>query len=222
MLHGYGAHGVPPIDKEPNMPNDINTTPATPREIPAAMWSYDFHGTSVDIKSLPEASVLAMVRRGLSHYAGNELASKVAGFKERTEKEQQGTPATEEQVATYKATAAATMLAALTSGTIGVRAGGGGATRVADPVEREARRIAVAEVEGILKAKGLKMPTGDKTITFANGTFTREDLISRRLAGPEGDRIQKAAKKAVSELAKVAGNAANVDISQNDSEALGL
>ena len=68
-----------------------------------------------------------------------------------------------------------------------------------DPVEREAAKIATAEVRIILSKNGIKPPKKGEPVTFKNGSqATLEELVARRLANPtEGPRIMKEAEKAV-------------------------
>lgn len=160
---------------------------------------------SIDVAKLPEASVVALLKRGLTHYLGNEQTSKLVAARKR-EGAFDGT--TEEA---YKADLVAKAVAALHEGTIGTQVRGPSV----DPVEAAMERIARAEINAVLKAKGAKFvgKGDDRKVTFANGeSFTMNDLIDRRLGNEEHSaRIRKEAEKALksaakqAEAAKVAG-----------------
>lgn len=169
--------------------------------------------TKIDFDSLPETSRLALVNRGLTHVFGNEVASQVvqkirseiAGENRKTES------VTTDEVKRYRAENGkaidewlaklqADKATAITEGKLGVRAPGSGGV-VRDPLQREMRRIAVAQVTEQLKKHGFKMPSGDDVITMNAGkaneyTLSREQLIERRLKA-HGEAIERLAKRAI-------------------------
>lgn len=159
------------------------------------------YGThKIDITKLPEKSVNALIARGLTHFLGNEQASKVAA----KFKDVEGT--TDEQRATAKAEYVALAVKALHEGTIGNRTGSGPRGTSVDSVMRG---LAEAEVKGILKHNKLSMPSGDKVVKFADGTtLTRAQLIDRRIE-KHGERLRKEAeaeiKREERETAKAGG-----------------
>lgn len=161
-----------------------------------------YNEVSLDFTNLPAASLLAMLKRGVSHYLGNEIAAKISGRKDKAEKE--GTPLSESDVEALRAEFTDKAISALHEGTVG------SATRgpAADPVDVAAERIARAEVNDVLKANKAKW-TGkgdDRHVKFADGsTLTMDEMIERRLANPDhADRIRKAAEKAVADAKKKA------------------
>ena len=156
----------------------------------------------IDLAKLPHTSVMAMFRRGISHYFGSEQAAKVSGhFDPDQENAPQDTP---EARAELKAQLQAKAMEALLAGTVGVSVRGPSV----DPLTTHARRIAKAEVTNILKANGVKFPAkAEDTIEMPDGSkFTGSQLIDRRLA-KEGERINREAKKAMDEQAKKAAKA---------------
>lgn len=150
--------------------------------------------------TLPPVALEALLRRGASHYFGNEQASKVASWAESQE-----TPPTDEAKAAKKAEFQAAALKALLEGTVGTIVRGPRGTGVDSVV----RQLAEKEVKDILKAQKLAMPTGDKKIKFPDGSeLGRADLIDRRIA-KHGERLHKEAeaelKRRDREAAKAGG-----------------
>ena len=176
---------------------------------------------TIDLASLPSASLLALTRRGLTHFLGNEQASKVSGWiKRRTEeKPVEGQPAplgapNDAEIAAYRADKIAEAVAALSAGTIGQRAVG---EPKASPVDAEVKRLAVAEVMAVLVSNGMaksgaKGMKADASLTFNAGTadetvVTFGDLVARRI-DKHGDRLRTEAEREIArrerEAAKVA------------------
>lgn len=154
------------------------------------------YGThSIHIESLPATSLEALLRRGISHYLGNEQAAKVTNRKADYQAKH-GEHPDEELVASWKEEVQALAVEKLVAGTIGQHAPRAPSV---DPVEREAAKIATAEVRIILSKNGIKPPKKGEPVTFKNGSqATLEELVARRLANPtEGPRIMKEAAKAV-------------------------
>ena len=152
--------------------------------------SYD---TEFDIGALPEASVKALLSRGLNHVLGNEVASKVTGFKTVGE----GQPEhTEAEIEAFKVTARQKAIDAILAGTLGVRAAG----VTVDPVEAAMERITRDEITTTLSANKYKWSKSvkgeDRTVALPDVKFTMDELVERRLA-KHGDRIRAAAEKAV-------------------------
>ena len=142
------------------------------------------YGThTFDTAKLPEASISALLRRGLAHFLGNEQASKVASHFD-------GETPTDEAKAAYKAECVANAVKALHEGTVGSSTRGPrGST-----IETVLRALAKAEVITVLKANKLVFPTGEKKIKFGDGTeLTGADLIDRRIA-KHGERLMKEAQ----------------------------
>lgn len=162
------------------------------------------YGTyNLDFSKFPAQSSLAMLKRGVTHYLGNEQAAKVTNWKAKFLEENKVEPA-DDEVAAKKNEFILAAIAALEAGTVGMATRGPSI----DPVEAHIERIAKAEINNILRASGTKF-TGkgeDRKIVAANGdSFTMDDLVERRLANPtEGPRIRKLAEKAVKDAAKAA------------------
>lgn len=155
---------------------------------------------TLDFATLPDSSRLAMLKRGVSHFFGNEIASKVSTRKKAAA--DKGEPMSEADADALHAQFTADAIKALNEGTVGVSTRG----PAADPVDVAAESIARAEVSDVLKANGAKF-TGkgdERRVKFADGSeFTMDQLIERRLANPaHAERIRKAAEKVVADKAK--------------------
>ncbi len=163
-----------------------------------------YGATTLDFDTLPEASLLAMLKRGVTHFLGSEQASKVSGY---FDPEQENPPVdSPEARAAYKAECVAKAIAALEAGTVGVSNRG----PAVDPIVSIQRRLAKAEILPILKKNGLKWPVkAEDTLTMPDGTaYTGGQLIDRRLAHAEhGPRIVKEAEKVRADQLKKAQKA---------------
>jgi len=166
---------------------------------------------TLDFTALPGKSTEAMLRRGVTHFLGNEQAAKVTGWKQKLAEDK--VFPSDDEIAAKKAEYVAVALKALEEGTVGT------ATRgpAADPIEAEMERIAKREINGILKTNNAKF-TGkgdERKVTFANGdSFTMDELVERRLSGvdketgqPHADRLRKLAEKAIKDAARQAEKA---------------
>ena len=144
-------------------------------------------GKDIDLSTLPEKSILALVRRGATHFFGSEVASKVKSWKDSQEGE-----VTEDAIAAKKAEFVALGHGKLVEGTICDRAVG----QSVDPVEAEMERIAKQEVKDTLRANGIKVPTKGEVLKIGGNEVTLDELVERRLTA-HGERLQKDAKKAI-------------------------
>lgn len=165
------------------------------------------YGTyQLDTAKFHPTAIEAMVRRGVSHYLGNEMASKVVAWTEAENKERAKTGAaavTDAEKETQKAQFQADAIAALEAGTVGQSNRG---PRV-DPLVAQMQSIAKREVIDTLKANNIKPPKGDDVVTFGDGaTRTMAQMVEKRLAG-HGSRIESEAKKHLAELARKAEKA---------------
>ncbi len=149
---------------------------------------------TADFNTLPEASLVAMLRRGFGHFMGSECASKVtAAFAEDAD------PKPDVSREVYKAQVQSEMFAKLVAGTVGVSTRG----PAVDPIQTIINRLAKAEVVAILKSNGLAWPKkAEDVVSFPDGRkFTGAELISRKVA-KDGDRLTKEARKIADEQAK--------------------
>lgn len=164
---------------------DTKTT--APTFVPATHLTYG-DSISVEIAKLPVQSLEALLKRGFSHFIGNEQASKVAAaFAGKPEAE-----ATDEMKAAKKAEVQTAAIAALLAGTVGVRASGTGGTK-ATPKESIVRANAKKEVTDILKHNKIGFPTGEKKVKMPDGAeLTGAELIARYVA-KHGERLGKEA-----------------------------
>lgn len=155
---------------------------------------------ALDFSKLPENSLTAMLKRGVAHYFGNEIASKISGRKAKAA--EAGEPLSDEAIEALRADFIAEAMAKLQDGTVGTSTRGIGL----DPVEAKMESIARKEIGDVLKANKAKF-TGkgeDRKVKFADGSeFTMDQLIERRLGNAEhADRIRKLAEKAIKDAEK--------------------
>ncbi len=171
------------------------------------------YGTrELDFNTLPQASLVAMVRRGVSHYFGSEMASKVTAYFDPEHDDAANRQDTPENRAAKKAEFQAAAYDALVAGTVGVSVRGPSV----DPITTIINRLAKAEIKTILASFKLKYPVkADETVTLPDGSaVTGAQLIGRRLDrdSPAGvdkktgvahiDRLKKEAEKFAAEQAK--------------------
>jgi len=178
----------------------------------------------LDFATLPQSSLTAMLRRGVSHYFGSEQASKVTGqFKVDAEgNKKTDLQDTAENRATMLSEYQAKAHDALLAGTVGVSVRG----PTLDPIATIVARLAKAEIKTILAKNGVKFPAkAEDTIEMPDGSkVTGAQLVARRLDptlasgvdakgayGPVGmthtDRLTKEAKKIADDQAKKAKKA---------------
>jgi hypothetical protein len=158
---------------------------------------------AIDTATLPPTSIDAMVRRGVSHYLGNEMASKVVAWEESQTKENGRAPSPEEKAAKKEALQLEA-IAALEAGTVGQSNRG---PRV-DPLIAQINIIAKREVLNTLRANNIKPPKGDEVIAFGDAKRTMAQMIERRIASPKfGPAIEAEAKKFLADQAKKAEKA---------------
>lgn len=156
------------------------------------MSTIEYAGFSIDTADLPSASIEALLRRGITHFLGNEQASKVTSWAKR----QEVAPSDEAKTAQHREYITSA-IAALNQGTIGVRvAKEGGSTAKLDPVGSMVRKLAKGTVVTLLGKAKLKVPKGDAKVATGSGEFTMAELIDRQIA-KGGDALVAEAKKAV-------------------------
>jgi hypothetical protein len=165
------------------------------------------YGThALDTAKFHPTAIEAMVRRGVSHYLGNEMASKVVAWAESENKERAKTgaaPVTDAEKEAAKVAFQTDGIIALEAGTVGQSNRG---PRV-DPLVAQMQAIAKREVIDTLKANNIKPPKSDDVVTFGDGaTRTMAQMVEKRLANHTA-RIEAEAKKHLSELARKADKA---------------
>lgn len=158
---------------------------------------------------VPAVSLLALAQRGVTHYMGNEQASKLTAWVKKPENKD----ATEEQVKAYAKTLHDAAWQKIMKGEMGVRSAG--QPRITG-IEAVMRKMATAWVSAALAKQGVKLPTGDKTVNMAGKDFTREQLIDRALK-TKGDFFRAEAQKQMDEeAARNAGAGEMGDIFADD------
>lgn len=162
--------------------------------------NFTYGGHIIEVSNLPEASLSAMIRRGLVHFLGNEQASKVAAKVKSQESGENPTVATDEDKAAWKAEFVTNAVAALLAGTVGVRAVGEPREK-SDPVGSLVRKLAKAAVTKILSDNGIKVPKKDEKVKTASGEFTMTELVDRRIAS-QGETLRAEAEKEIAAQAR--------------------
>lgn len=166
----------------------------------------------IDMDKLPQTSVEAMFRRGVSHFFGSEQASKVVAYFNPEHDDAVNRPDSKEARDAKKAEFQKSAFEALIAGTVGVSVRG----PTVDPKSAVIHRLAKAEVKAILATFKLKYPVkAEETVKLPDGSnVTGAQLIARRLdaTGPAGvdkktgvahiDRLGKEADKIIAEQAK--------------------
>ncbi len=163
---------------------------------------------SVDFDTLPAVSQAALALRGLTHVLGNEVASKVhnwAGGETQANSDDKATvkawkDAHPDEIAAKGKEFAADVLEALASGTLGNRVGGPRLT----PIETLKRQIAKGQIETILRAAKIKVPTKDDTVKTPDGEFTMAQLVDRRLVATVKDAAGNVTRDIGAEIQKEA------------------
>lgn len=155
-----------------------------------APFSVDIAGTSIDVLALPDASIRAMLSRGLTHFFGSEVASRVKAradkFAEDHKADADGAKVWgDDEIAQEKKNVLGEFVTKLTEGTVGTRAVG----VTVDPVEVIMRRLARQSVLITIKTNGWKVPKKDEGITFPNGAVkSMDEMIATRLDPATIDR----------------------------------
>lgn len=188
------------------------------------MEKFTYGAHEIDFDSLPDASKVAIVGRGLTHVFGNEVASRVhswaMGETQANSDDKAVVKAWKDSNATAISTQAAvvalTMYDALVAGTLGNRASGPRVT----PLDAMRRKIAKGQIENILRAHKIKVPTKDDKVKMPDGEFSMAELIDRRLVlvtkdGTDiGAQITKEAEKKIAAEAKANAAAAEQGLDQ--------
>lgn len=156
-----------------------------------------YAGFSVDTAALPAASIEALLRRGITHFLGNEQASKVTSWAKRQAAATPPVVVTDEEKTAQHKVYIEQAIAVLNAGTIGQRtAKEGGSTAKLDPVGSMVRKLAKATVVTLLGKAKLKVPKGEAKVATGSGEFTMAELIDRQIA-KGGEALVAEAKKAV-------------------------
>jgi hypothetical protein len=178
-----------------------------------AAFSIDINGQAIDVLALPDASVRAMLSRGLTHFFGSEVAARVKARADKFAEDNKaaGTVWTADEIAQEKKNVLGDFVTKLLEGTVGSRAVG----ITVDPVETIKARLARKSVEDTLRANGIKLPKKDEPVTFPNGaTKTMADMIASRMVATNkatgkvfGDEFQREAEQTVKKQAKAKADA---------------
>lgn len=186
-------------------------------------------GKVYDFSAIPEQTTKAMLSRGLTHFFGSELSSKVIAMVAKFEKDEKRKP-TDDEIATIKANALASMQKAFDEGTVGTARG-----PKVDPLEAEMDRLAEIRVDAILRANklpdgkamwsGKARPKDEQEFVFGSAPpVTFATLVERQLA-KHGETIKAEAEKnlAAAKKRREAEAAKVAKLTEGDvAEALGL
>lgn len=182
----------------------------------------DVAGRTLDLSALPARSVSALLSRGLTHYFGSEVSSKVIA--ERKRRDDAGTPMNDDELTAAKADIVEGFWNRLLEGTIGQRA----VAVSVDPIDKIKARLVRESVIRTLKANGIVVPKKDESVTFGDGvTRSMEDMLAKRAdtyEQVEGEALDKAAKRVLNEQAKKkeAAEKAAASAASKTADALGL
>jgi hypothetical protein len=201
---------------------------------------------TLDTTTAPEASLRALLSRGMAHVLGNEARSKAINAlraanrptnwddmsKEAKDEWNKNFVLPDTESAEYIAAvndAQSAMWTAILEGKLGESAARGPQR---DPVDVEYERLLRDDVIAILKAnrlhKGAKHPALDQVFKFPDGEATFETLMARRAAraekggGTVGDRLRKSAESIVKARAKALEKAKVAEGEPVDTESLGF
>jgi len=108
----------------------------------------------IDTDSLPEASVTALLQRGVNHYFGNEQAAKVSNARKKAEAD--GEEMTDDESEKLLAGFRDDAYQALLEGTIGTRAGG----PKLRGLDKFVFDVAVSELRAVAAKRNAKWPSG--------------------------------------------------------------
>jgi hypothetical protein len=134
---------------------------------------------SHSIDSLPAATLHAFVRRGMAHYYGNEISARLSQAKAKRAADPELGPMNDAELVALEASLISEAKHHALQGTIGTTRGGPRGPR-GTGIETEFNRLCETKARDLMKAAGFVLPSGDKTITLANGdTLTRSDIIAR-------------------------------------------
>lgn len=170
---------------------------------PAAPGPLTYSTFTIHPAELPSASVTALLRRGLAHYLGNEVSSKL--ISRLTARERAGHPdLSEDEKLALKAELQAEAFEALRAGTVGASSPRGPG---ADPMDAIRRKLALDGIRLTAKQNGLafsKNVEGVRGLVFPDGTFkTVDELVTTRLSHPKyKEVIEKEAQAEMKARAK--------------------
>lgn len=170
------------------------------------MPTITYSDITIDTSTLPEASLVALLSRGLTHLLGNEISSKVHSWacgEAQANSDDRATvkawkEANAEAVSAKVKEFQSATIEALAAGTIGTRAASG--TSI-DPIERRAEVLARKEVVAVLTTNSIKVPKGEQKVKMGDAEFTMAELVDRRMT-KYGERLRAEAKRELDAEAK--------------------
>lgn len=199
--------------------------PNTPASAPDYKVTYG--DQTFDFATLPHSTLMAMAKRGVAHYLGNEFNAATLGQEvsaivshddpevtkaNRAKWEAMPTAERKERLKVYrdanpdavKAIYSAEMaerVRDMAEGKVGISVRGPSV----DPLTAIMQRLAKARVVNILKALKVAVPKkAEDKVAFADGqSFTMAELVSRQLAKPDVKAaVEKEARKVMADQAK--------------------
>ena len=142
---------------------------------------------TIETDTLPEASVRALVTKGLRVTLGNEVASAVAGWVKR-----QDTPPDEKTIAKETQRVRDRKVASIKDGTMTTR----GPRDGFDPVEAEIERLAEAAIDAAITARGIRV------------TRARRAELAEAYAEAHYESLREQAEKALARASRNVSDAA--------------
>lgn len=156
---------------------------------------------TADFNTLPQASLVAMLRRGFGHFMGSEQASKVTEYFKPDNADETTLADTPENRAKMKADCQAKAMQALLEGKVGVSTRG----PAVDPITKIIRRLATAEAKEKISAAKLAWPKkAEDVIEFPDGRKLTATQLVDKLIAKKGTEYKRDAEKIAAEQARKA------------------
>ena len=133
---------------------------------------------------MPAITLLRLAQEGFTHYLGNRVSSKITAWRKTDEGKGADDAGIEAKAEEFRAE----FLKAMDEGTLGHRVASAG-PRVTG-FDAILRAVCVEWLKAKLGASGVKMPTGDKTVSVRGKDYTREQLVEQTVA--RADKVEYA------------------------------
>lgn len=166
------------------------------------MAQVESYGFTIDTDKIPEASMIGLLRRGLAHLFGNEVAS-AAVTAEKNFKPTNGEAFNRDE---WRKQAREAKYAEVMNGQLGTRTVG---PRV-DPVERKFAELVEKTAKVQMKQHGYKWPKNEEAvITFGNGMTRTRQQLRDAVVKNAGVKLRREAERLVAAEARLATKVAD-------------
>lgn len=133
---------------------------------------------------LPAITLLRLAQEGFTHYLGNRVSSKITAWRKTDEGKGADDAGIEAKAEEFRSE----FLAAMDEGKLGSRVASAGPR--ATGFDAILRAVCVEWLKAKLGASGVKMPTGDKTVSVRGKDYTREQLVEQTVE--RADKVEYA------------------------------